>query len=91
MKKCREQDLKFWKAEYVSWRNVVKKAECESSRQYAEYFRDISKRICDKIESRILVAVLVVISIIAQGCYSIHGVGKDLSTWSRPYIENAER
>ena len=38
----------------------------------------------------IVITVLVLLSIVS-GCYSIHGIGKDLSTWSRPYIENAER
>ena len=38
----------------------------------------------------IVITVLVLLSIIS-GCYSIHGIGKDLSTWSRPYIENADR
>ena len=34
--------------------------------------------------------ILVILSIIS-GCYSIHGIGKDLSTWSRPFVENADR
>lgn len=38
----------------------------------------------------VVITVLVLLSIIS-GCYSIHGIGKDLSTWSRPYIENADR
>lgn len=80
MKKCRERNLVFWKGEHVTWRNVAQKAESGSSRQYAEYFRDMSKRMCDKIESRILVATLVVISIFAQGCQTFKGATGD-SAW----------
>ena len=42
------------------------------------------------VKSAVVAAVLVFL-IIISGCYSIHGIGKDLSTWSRPYIENADR
>ena len=41
--------------------------------------------------SKMLVIVLTCLILAISGCYSIHGFGKDLSTWSSPYIENAER
>ena len=43
------------------------------------------------VKSAVAVITILVLLSIISGCYSIHGIGKDLSTWSRPYIENADR
>ena len=43
------------------------------------------------VRSAVAVITILVLLSILSGCYSIHGIGKDLSTWSSPYIENAER
>ena len=49
---------------------------------------------CDRKIRQVHKAILILLAcliITISGCYSIHGIGKDLSTWSRPYIENADR
>jgi len=46
------------------------------------------------MESKLLkpiVISLLLLILTTGGCYTIHGVGKDLSTWSEPYVENANR
>ena len=81
MRKVRERDLAFWKAEAVSWRNVANKAKAGSTKQYAEYFLRMSRRICEAIEERILVVLLLVlISILASGCQTAKGITGD-SGW----------
>lgn len=70
MKKCREKDLAFWKAEAVSWRNVEAKATNTTTREYAAYFHRMSKRICERIESKIFVLLACLILTIG-GCAKI--------------------
>ena len=71
MKQCRERDLAFWKAEAVSWRNVVDRANNKTTKSYAEYFLRMSRRICEQIESKILAVLLL-------GCLFVGGCAKML-------------
>ena len=75
MKKCRERDLAFWKAEAVSWYLVAKKATNETTKSYAQYFLRMSRRICERIESKILVVLLLLILSIG-GCGTFDGMSK---------------
>jgi len=76
MKKCRERDLAFWKAEAVSWRNVSAKATNPVTKSYAEYFLRMSRRICEQIESKIL-AVLLLACLLVGDCQTAKGMMGD--------------
>ena len=75
------------KGEKVRLRNELEKDDygMEALSKYLNVSRKVKE-----LESFLLWTILTLI-IFISGCYSIHGIGKDLSTWSRPYIENADR
>ncbi len=52
---------------------------------------EMYRRELEVVKSAFVVITVLVLMNIISGCYSIHGIGKDLSTWSSPYIENAEK
>ena len=81
----KKYDYLALKAAQVTLRNA---AERKGSmwKMFARY-AEIAKRKIWYLEIGLFFCLILAIS----GCYSIHGIGKDLSTWSRPYIENADR
>jgi len=38
-----------------------------------------------------LFILAILVGIATAGCHTISGVGRDLQTWSRPYVENTEQ
>lgn len=73
------------KGVYVTLRNSTERRDrwWKNFTRYAE----IAKRKLWFIEISLLACLILSLG----GCYTVHGIGKDLSTWSEPYIENAQR
>jgi len=68
----------------------------EQSPEQAEVYEN-AVNYCDRKVGQIhkvckLFLIMAILAcLVIAGCYSIHGVGKDLSTWSAPYVDNANR
>lgn len=83
----KKYDYLSLKAAQVTLRNAAERKGSwwKTFSRYAE----IAKRKIRRIEVGLLALLILIILIFTiSGCYSIHGIGKDLSTWSSPYIEN---
>jgi len=85
--------LKMKKAELRDQMDAERKyhgsVDPETFIEYNEVIRDL-RRAESRLLKPIVISLLLLILTIG-GCYTIHGVGKDLSTWSEPYVENANR
>ena len=72
-------------------RLLSKEPDPEQAEVYENAIDYCDRKVGQVHKANLKIFLVVILILVIGGCYSIHGIGKDLSTWSRPYIENAEK
>ena len=89
--------IEYWNKQKRHLMKVLRYARAVKSKKGIETYSnavnrcDIKIGVISAMRRVFLIGLLACLILAISGCYSIHGIGKDLSTWSRPYIENADR
>jgi len=76
-----------FKEESVTLRNKME-AEKDPEAKRSLRFRLKSAKFWERLTEGLIFVLLL---LILAGCHTINGVGRDLSAWSSPYVENQEK
>ena len=89
--------IEYWNKQKRHLMKVLRYARAVKSKKGIETYSnavnrcDIKIGVISAMRRVLLIGLLACFILAINGCYSIHGIGKDLSTWSRPFVENADR
>ena len=83
--------IEGWNAKKRLFMRLLTKEPDPEQAEVYEHAINYCDRKVGQVHKAIKMLVIVLVCLLLSGCYSIHGIGKDLSTWSSPYIENADR